>query len=507
MTNKKLIEGMALNSVGNVIVQILFLLVSIIIARSLGPEKLGIYYLLINIPAILNTFTTLGHNQGLNRFIPELKGKSKSEFINPLMKKVFITRAIFSFISVLLLFVFSDFIAKTFGLGDAINNLNIILLSCYFILSTFNALLILLLTIRYEQKKINMINIIAAFADLLIVLVLLSFNLVTVRNLLIVILVLEMFKFIFCFVSLRSKRDKIKYSKDEFKPLFKRFSRYSYVMFGVQIAGFVLAYRSDIYFIGFYLTPTFVAYYLLASNLVTKAYGLISTRNTGQLMLASLMERFGKHGKTKLLIFFQYLAEFTVLYSLPIMLLGIIVSRDFITTMYGVEYLAVVPLLMAFFIINFIIILGTVFSVIIVAYEKPHYFLWTKILSVINIVLNMALIPAIGIMGAVISTSLTQILILMVEVWLANKLVKIKLRLRNIFKIILANLFMGVVIYLLQSLLPEGLIRLLVTVFVGMFIYLYLIFRWNAIDREIICYLPKPFKRIVIFFQYISAHR
>ena len=97
----------------------------------------------------------------------------------------------------------------------------------------------------------------------------------------------------------------------------------------------ILAYRSDIYFIGYFMTGSAVAFYVIASNLTTQAYGLIGTSSMGQLFLSAMVESYKRHGESSLKNHFRYQTSFVALHSVPVLIGGLILSPAVVQVLYG----------------------------------------------------------------------------------------------------------------------------------------------------------------------------
>ena len=78
-------SGMSWNVVGKVLLCVMGFLISILIARSLGKENLGIYATLLTVPTVLRLFSSLGFETILNIKLPAFSvlqdGKAKMRFL------------------------------------------------------------------------------------------------------------------------------------------------------------------------------------------------------------------------------------------------------------------------------------------------------------------------------------------------------------------------------------------------------------------------------------------
>ena len=495
---KRLLSGIAFNTMGNISNQLITLVISVLLARFLGPEKLGTYYLLLSLPIILNSFASLGHVQSLNRFLPELKGVNKLYLIRQLLKQVMTIKLFIIFIISVLFIVFYPKIFSLMGLGLYQNPFILFFLLTYFILMNLNSVLNVLMIVNMEQRKLNILNVSLTIILLVVILILIQVNWLQITIMIAILPGLEVIKFIYLLFNYSVPGKALKESYvPEYQKLVHRFNKYTIIMYLIQLSGMILAYRSDIYFIGYFMTGSAVAFYMIATNLTTQAYSLIGTRNTGQMILAAMVKSFIQHGPSGLKKYFQYHITFTALHSFPIMIGGLIIAPGLISILYGKEYAPVNGLLMAALIFHGFLKFGGAISAVLVAMEKPQYFLWTKILIIINISLNIILIPRMGVVVAIIATGVSKLIILSVEITLTRRLIDLSFPFNSVFKIFIASLIMGITVYFPGQMIHEPVPKILIQLFIGLLIYPIIITRLNIINQDIQNFFPKTIQSVI----------
>jgi len=270
-------------------------------------------------------------------------------------------------------------------------------------------------------------------------------------------------------------------------------------MYLIQLAGFILAYRSDIYFLAYYLGTTSVSFYSIANGLVEQSTSIFGKRATGPMLVGTMVEKFAREGKDMLSTVFYYNIQYVFLYITPIIFGGILLARDIIDALYGALYMPVVPLLTVIFAVRFFLSFGGAFSGVLLALEKPQYLLWTKIISIANIPLNILLIPRIGIMGAVIATAITTVTIMSIETYLTLRIIKLRFPVRNILKMLLCNAIMLAIVFLFRELVTINLIalKLVIEIILGALIYVFSVINLNPLDKEIWGFMPEQLVGIV----------
>ncbi|MFC1967383.1 polysaccharide biosynthesis C-terminal domain-containing protein [Chloroflexota bacterium] len=493
-TGQKIIRGIIYNATGNILVQSIGIITAVIIARTLGPEMQGTYVLILSIPITINIFITLGFNQGINRYIPALKGENREGLMKPLLRRIFLLRFALSILAILLIFLFSGLIENLFNIEGWLDQQILALIAIYLCVINLSSILGIILAVNYQQKWLNIANIISAVVMLLGILLLVFFDTMSVKSIMVVtiipqIITLALYTVIFKMTGMPAGS----YTPEELTEYVRKFTRYSSIMYLVQLAGFVLAYRSDIYFIAYYLGATSVSFYSIANGIAEQSTGIFGSRATGVMTVGAMTETYKKTGDKGLNTAFSYQLQFHLLHSIPIIFGGIYLTRDIIPVLYGDSFMPVVPLLMALFLVRFFTGFGGSYSGVMVAIEKPQYFLWTKIISIINIPLNILLIPQIGIMGAVIATAATQFITLSTEIFLTLRIVSIQFPLKNLARMILCGCIMLLAVFLFRRfvIIDNTVLKLVIEILVGAMAYGLAVINLDPLDKEIWNFIPE----------------
>ncbi|WP_409198511.1 flippase [Methanobrevibacter acididurans] len=113
--------------------------------------------------------------------------------------------------------------------------------------------------------------------------------------------------------------------------------------------------------------------------------------------------------------------------------------------------------------------------------------LWT-IAAIANILLNILLVPILGIIGAAFVTLLCYIFTFTITTYKSRKYHKLPYEKSSTIKIIIAAIIMGVVVKLIN---PIGLVNVLITIIIGVIVYFTLIFVMKCIKIEEIRFFKK----------------
>jgi len=383
----------------------------IITARFLGPYDRGILAVITSIPATIYMLSSLGINQANIYFI----GKKKY-LIQDIISNTFFISIIVSTISILALIVFRN---------NILNNIFTAIKPKYFVV----ILLIIpfhIIKNFYEgvlrgKEKFNAINVrdlligIIRLIIVFVLLVLLHFRLYALIIGILAIKIIETFWQIILIKKINSI--KIGINKKLAKKSF-RFGIKSYL----QNFLIHLHFKIDIYLLAYFLSPSDVAFYDIAVLIVELLLIIpvsIKTVLLPKLVYSSEEEKRENVLKTSRHSFFLLLIG-----AIPLVVMG----KWMIKFVYGEEYIsAYYPLL----IILPGIIAASINNVIIPYFTSKNKQEITILITlpslIVNIILNIILIPQFGICGAafatLISYTATTILLLLVY---KNKNEKIK---------------------------------------------------------------------------------
>lgn len=504
MKKESILKAIVFNIGGSAATKVFMFLSSIMVARALGPELLGKYMIIISFGATMVIPLSLGTNEAFVRYFGELSGAGQRKWVGRLIKDVMKVRILWYLCLSALIILFSRYLFDLFGLSFELPTLFYILGYIFFAatVSSFETYL----QTQFKQKFTNSVETLFSTLHFFILGFLFFTNSLEVRSVLFLIFVLLVVKlFLYGVKSIQVARlhqnmdiDPIR-DEDYYRDLKKRFFTYSFYMFIIALGGIILAYRSDVYFLSYFLGLTSVGYYNLVNNFVTSSYSFFMPRSIGVMFSSTMVQSYQEAKDISVLNkYFQKQVEFIFLFTFPLAVGGSILAEQLITVFYGIEYLPAVPLFISFFLITAITKFGGAISSVFVTIEKPQYFLWTKILSIINIPLNVYLIPRYGTMGALYATTATLGLILIVEYFIAKRISNISLPWKFIRNILFSVSVMGGGVKCIVILLGPNIIsQLIYGVLAGASIYIGCIYFGGFIDKEYSDFLLKwlPFAR------------
>ena len=380
----------------------------VIIARVLGPEKNGIYFLAILLPALLTIFTNFGLTSALVFHVGKNKYPLKEIFGTSVMFSISMSASAVIMGSIIIFF----FSSKLFP-GIEKNYLFLGLS-----LVPFKYFLNLIMNIWLGMQKIEKYNFIQFFNTfiflLLIAILLLGFHFGIKAAILAEFLSLFIAS-TFLFSGIKKEIGGISFSLN--KPLIKDFFSFGSRSYFSSVSQF-LHLKIDIWMINIFLNPLAVGFYAVAS-LISEKIQVISQSGGTVLFPKVAAETNGQ----KLRDFTPLVCRNILFVTFFVVLTIFLLSYWIIVLFYSEAYLySVLPLR--------ILLIGTIgFSgYTVLTYDlsgrgRPIVNTYIAIASLIlNILLNIIFIPKFGIIGAAGATAISYNIAFLIELFFYSKI-------------------------------------------------------------------------------------
>ena len=225
--------------------------------------------------------------------------------------------------------------------------------------------------------------------------------------------------------------------------------------------------------VGNYATGIYNATFKLISILVMFYSIYIS-------VIFPIMSKFFKNDENLLIISFEKSIKYLMLIMIPLAIATVIYSLDVVQLIYGHEYdQASSALSILIWTVCLIFISGVGNTLLNASHKEVTV---TKIYfaaAVFNVVLNIFLIPKYSFQGAAITTVLSDVLIVVLQIYVIYKLgyrVNHKLY-GDLLKIIASSVIMGIVLYYLK-------LSLILAIPVGIILYFAIVFVLKVFDSD-----------------------
>jgi len=493
---KRLVKGTFWSFLATLINKFGALFFSIILARYLMPENYGVYVTVFATSMIFNTFTDLGLNRTMMRYLSSAMVKSKKK-ISSYYKYILKLKAIISFSTSILLALLA-YPLSVYVFRNPSMIIPFLLASFLILVLSFEGLYT---KIFYAIEKVYYVSIKESIVQISrIVLAFFVFYLVASRyhiiGIFVMLILVNLIMLIFLFFRLKSVFPEL-HSKTRIEIDKQRVRKFAKFLTIISISEVFFAYI-DTVILGIFLLPEYVAYYKAAFTLVLGAVGLVGFPNA---ILLPILTKLNKNDTKKVLNkLFRYLAILAIPASFGILVLG----RHFLRLLYGYSYLSgYLPLSFLGFLVFPFVAVGMIVP-LFSAKEKPQLFAkLILIVGLMNIILNIIFIksfslisPIAGTIGAALATIISWLFYFFMSLSVAKKDFKIDISLKNLVKPFIASVIMAFVLY--KSLLYVGDMTLLIGIFLvtlGIFIYFLSLLLIRGIKKEDIRIFSFIFKR------------
>nr|WP_309098535.1 flippase [Fredinandcohnia onubensis] len=373
---------------------VISLVTTILIARLLGPEGQGLYSLIILLPSMLLTFMNLGIGVSTAYYV----GKDEVD-LHTVYKTNILSNIILTILSIIIGVIFVLFFREQFLGGAPVLLLLLALSNVPFLL--LNQSLQGIFQGKQDFESFNVTLIIGHIIKLIAVIFLLVvFNLglngaiysYVISNIIVYVLT----------IYLLNKKHGARYKLGTFSTeLFKKTIVYGLKSHLSNIATF-LNYRAALLLLAFFINPIAVGIYVAAVNVAERLW-VVSQAISSVLFpkITSLTEDDSRNKITSILS--RNILFLSIIFGLALFVL----SDPVITILYGQKYEEAGLVLM---LLIPGIILGSnskVLSNDIAGRGMPEINMYISILNlVINVVLNIILIPKYGLSGSAIATTI-----------------------------------------------------------------------------------------------------
>ena len=259
----------------------------------------------------------------------------------------------------------------------------------------------------------------------------------------------------------------------------KSLSTFSFWLF-LTSSGVMVYSSADTIMIGYYMNNPDVGVYRVVLQFASIA-ALVTI--SLQATLWPRVSRWGKTGKiTQIEESLSRAITYALLLAIPLCVGGILLGDKLLYYFYGANFAKGYSVLVIMFIVQII----NVFQLFFLAYlgamdQQKDAFKVTFVAANANIVLNAALIPAIGITGAAIATFVTMLLNAILARRVLTRTVTIALEYGSLLNILKASVVMGLFVGGYRMVLPLSSVWVaLVPVVLGGMVYMVLVLKMDS---------------------------
>lgn len=377
---------------------VLFLLLNIILARRLGVDSFGLWSLFLSVITLIFTLSYFGINASTKKFVAQYSGTDN-------LKNIFFSsiklRFVLSFSFSILLLISHKHIAQLLGNSDLeilfLYGIPLVFFSGF--VEYFKAVFMGLHRIKYNF----IINTCEFSLKLLLVILFLYFSnsvISVVNSFSLALLGTAIVGFYLLYFNFYKD---LEFTKKDFK---KEILNYSYPLIFISL-GFIILTEIDTIMIGYFLSSTEVGIYAIAKQIIIKLPHISLAIAMGTM---PIFAKLNESNKLELRKKFYNLLKVNSVIFLFIVLGLLLLSPFFIPLIFGSEYIrSVLPLqILTIYLFGFAtsILLSSFLNYIGKAKKRAYNISFTIVL---NIILNLILIPEYGTVGAAIATSISYL--------------------------------------------------------------------------------------------------
>ena len=417
------------------------------LTRYLGKERLGDYATLLVIPVFIRLLTSFGFETLINKKLPELgindpSGAEGRFLVSRLLFLRFLTSGIFCFLIYHLLFYYLDFIDKP-GLIEFRWALVF-----YFFVITVDSILSTLFMTLLRFKTLAKIETLGAFLNLVLLILFIRFDYGIYAVLYAYIISVAITSVIYMVLAKDQYLGVVK------KPEWDDMVHLAWVSYGISFLSFGLMTQSDVLLMNFFkVGRADIGLYHLATGLGASMAFLLA--GVAPMALSLFSETYAKEGKRSLGNLFSQIVGFAAYLTIPVYVFCILNSSHLIEFIYGSAFLGgtgALSVYATFAGIQTALGINFTVSTLYVIRHRDVAMRSTAESSILNIALNLVMIPSFGMMGAIVATGSSMVYMVVRQL----RVISVEMDIAPVFSII-GRCFLFCLIASVPSLILSGL--------------------------------------------------
>ena len=435
---QRLISNLSWNILGKLCTQVLLFVVSIVVTRYLGKESLGIYAALLVIPNFVRLLNMLGVETLINKKLPELNvidpsGRQGRYLLQRLLIFRLITSAILCTSLYLTLPYYLEFVNKQ----ELLEYRTAVLM--YFLVITVNSFLSTLFMTQLRYKVVSITETVSAVLNLVLLAVFVVMDSGILGVLYAYVLATAINVLIYTWLSKAHLEGETEVPNwGDMKPL-------ALTSYGMSLFSFGLMTQSDVLLLNFFqVSDADVGYYYLATS-VGAMLAFVLT-GMGPLALSMFSETYVRESVTGLSRIWCQVVGLAAFLTTPIYIFAFFNAESLLAFVFGASYAGAATVFALFIFFACIqTVLGWDFttSTLFILHRRKTVISSTIEGSIINVLLNLVLIPAYGVAGAIFATGSVMVYMVLRQLYVIRKEVKIGPAFPVIGKCVLFSLAAG----------------------------------------------------------------
>lgn len=476
---KSLVHRIGLIGVTNFFVSISSIILLPILTKNLNIVEYGIWTQVIVSISLIQAIASLGLPYSMLRFLSPLKNKNQiQEGFYSIFSILILSALLFFFLTIL----FSKEISSI--LFD--NNEYITLIFAFLVF--FECLNVLLLNYfrSFQKMKLYSLFLIVQNYSIVLFVSFLIFNGYGIEGALFGLLITKIVIFIMMILFTIKN---IGISKPQFDNI-KEYLEFGIPTVPEYLSSWIIN-SSDRYLIGILLGTAYVGYYnpgYTLGNMITMLLTPIS------FVLPPLLYRYHDHNNIiGVKIVLKYSIKYFLAISIPAVF-GISILSESLLNILSTAEIAQQGFLITPFVALSSLLFGlhAILVEIILLKKKTKITgsMWT-IAAILNLCLNLILIPYWGMIGAAVATLISFLFTFIITIYFASKFLKLEIDYIFILKSLLATSIMSTIIILWK---PLGILKILICILVSVIVYASLLILLKSFDAKEINFIKNLLK-------------
>lgn len=496
---EKLFKGSAIVFVAAAAAAIIGYLLRLFIARNLSVADFGLLYSILAFVGLFSIFKDLGLGTTLAKFLAEFKAKEQNDNIKPSIALAGLLQMAAALALMLPIIYFSDLIAVSYFRTIAAS-FPLKLIAVSFMIGTF------MTTLQQAAQGLGHVKIysltepVRITSTFLLVFVFIYMGVAGVGYAYIFAAVAAV---VFLLSSLKIQntvRGRLFFGR----VLAGKILRFGFPVFIGGLSSLLLVY-TDTITLTFFKGVEAVGLYQAA--LPTSQLLWVMVSSLAVLLLPVVSEMWAKKQKEYISTAIGLIAKFAFIIVIPLTIIMIAFAEDIIRILFGPAYLPAAIALQILAINAVFYTLFVIFSTSLISMDKP--LMNTKItafISVINLVLNIMLVPYYGIAAAAFTTTLSYFIGAILAYYSLRRTITIRLDITSLAKILLGGVLTLAVVFAAKTILAyEAWIEIVVSLALGLVFYTIFILKSKSLRKEELKFLsrlnmpiPKAVEKIVM---------
>ncbi len=478
----------------------LAIIVSVMTARILGPNKMGQFSFVLWLVNVLLIFMGLGIPAATTKYVAEYFGRDNKEMARSIIRTLFLFElllaGIIASISMILVFVVvptHQRIIFILAIGSRIPTA---------LGSIYNAAIQGL----QDFKVVSKVGIFNEFLRSILValFLILGFEIIGIFTAGLIVSFYYLLRITWVYKKYFAE---IPSHVGLPKELIIRITKFCLTLSGIMIISSIVWQESEVFFLKYFSTNEQIAFYSLAFGIAARLK--VFTKIVAHVLMPSISHMSGNNDYRKINELYSTATRYLALIFIPVFLGAAALIGKLIILLYGTEYREVITPAMIILSFNIFGSVTIVSSALTTGIDRQDIILKIgSVVAVINIITDFIFIPTYGAIGAAVANSIAQSIGAIIGTYIVVNILGFKFPLIKVLLTLLCAVIMALYAYVVNS-TYYGWGSFFIALITGVLIYLFMIRLLKVLeekDREFLSVLGHklPFGLNVIFSKIVN---